>query len=132
MANKALYLFYITIILVACSKTDNTKPLAELISPIESDTFSLNDTLYFRAIYSDNEELNQYRLEVKNNFTEIEDSLPAWKYVWIDALEETMDTASIELVIPDTIFNGSYFLITKCLDAEGNESLSDTVKIVIQ
>lgn len=123
---------FIFILLFSCSKTDTTKPTAELLSPADADTFFINDTIPFSAAFGDNEELNQYRIEVKNNFTEIADSLPAWKFVVVDALTGTQDTVSSELIIPDTIYKGSYLLIIKCADAEGNEAAADTARIVIE
>lgn len=117
---------------LSCSKTDTTKPSAELISPAEADTFLSNDTILFRAAYSDNEELSQYHLELKNNFTELEDSLPAWKFVVVDVVTGTQDTVSSELIVPDTIYKGNYWLITKCVDAEGNEAAADTARIIIE
>jgi hypothetical protein len=122
----------LSVCLLSCSETDTTKPLAELISPAEADTFLINDTILFSAAFSDNDELTQYRLEIKNNFTELEDSLPAWKFVVVDALTGTQDTVSSELLIPDTIYKGNYWLITKCVDAEGNEALADTAQITIK
>lgn len=118
--------------LLSCSKTDTTKPTAELLSPAAADTFVISDTIAFRAAFSDNEELNQYRMEMKNNFTEIADSLPAWKFVVVGAVAGTVDTVSSQLIIPDTIYKGNYLLIIKCADAEGNEAAADTSRILIQ
>ncbi len=132
MAKLFLFLFSLAILLISCSETDTIKPTAELISPADADTFFINDTIQFSAAFSDNEELSQYRLEMKNNFTEIADSLPAWKFVMVDALTGKQDTISRELIIPDTIYKSNYYLITKCVDAEGNEALADTARIVIQ
>ncbi|MCG3166851.1 MAG: hypothetical protein POELPBGB_02634 [Bacteroidia bacterium] len=132
MARKFLFFISATFLLVSCSKTDTTKPLAEIISPADADTFLIYDTILFSAVFSDNDELTQYRLEMKNNFTELEDSLPAWKFILVDALSDNQDTVTHELIIPDTIYKGSYFLIVKCADAEGNEAAADTSRIVIQ
>ncbi len=132
MAKLFLFLFSLAILLISCSETDTIKPTAELISPADADTFFINDTIQFSAAFSDNEELSQYRLEMKNNFTEIADSLPAWKFVMVDALTGKQDNISRELIIPDTIYKSNYYLITKCVDAEGNEALADTARIVIQ
>jgi hypothetical protein len=129
------YFFFfvsLSVSLFSCSKTDTTKPTTELLSPADTDTFFINDTILFRAAFSDNEELNQYRLEIKNDFTEIADSLPAWKFVLVDALTGTQDTVSRELIIPDTIYSGNYLLIVKCADADGNEAAADTARIVIE
>jgi len=123
---------FLSVALLSCSETDSVKPTAELISPADADTFFINDTILFSAAFSDNDELTQYRLEIKNNFTELEDSLPAWKFIVIDALAGTQDTVSSELIIPDTIYNGNYFVIVKCADVEGNEAAADTSRIVIQ
>lgn len=123
---------FISVSLFSCSKTDTTKPTAELISPADADTFLINNTIQFRAAFSDNEELNQYRMEMKNDFTEIADSLPAWKFVVVDALTGTQDTVSREFIIPDTIYSGNYLLIIKCADADGNEASADTARIVIE
>ncbi len=123
---------FLSVSLFSCSKTDSVKPTAELISPADADTFLINDTILFSAAFSDNDELTQYRLEMKNNFTELEDSLPAWKFVVVDALTGTQETVSRELIIPDTIYKGNYLLITKCVDLEGNEAAADTSRIVIQ
>lgn len=132
MVRQFLFLFSVVVLFFSCSETDTTKPLAELVSPSDADTFFINDTILFSGVFSDNDELTQYRLEMKNNFTEIEDSLPAWKFVVVDALAGTQDTVSSELIIPDTIYKGSYWLILKCADVEGNEAAADTSRIVIQ
>jgi hypothetical protein len=132
---KYLLLFVTAFLSVAqfsCSKTDTTKPTAELISPSDADTFLVNDTIMLQAMFHDNEELNQYRVEMKNNFTELADSLPAWKFVLVDALQGTEATLTKELIIPDTIYSGNYLLIVKCADADGNEAAADTARIVIQ
>ncbi|MGE0637830.1 MAG: DUF4625 domain-containing protein [Bacteroidia bacterium] len=132
MQKYFLFFVSLSVSLLSCSKTDTTKPTAELLSPADADTFYINDTIPFTAAYSDNEELNQYRVEMKNNFAELEDSLPAWKFVVANALTGTQDTVSSELIIPDTIYKGNYLLITKCVDTEGNEAAADTSRITIQ
>jgi len=119
-------------LLFSCSKVDTTKPSFELISSEDADAFHLNDTILFHATFHDNKELSQYRLEMKNDFAEIADSLPAWKFVLVDALQGTEATLTKELIIPDTIYSGNYLLIIKCADADGNEAPSDTARIVIQ
>lgn len=132
MAKQFLFLYSVAFLFVSCSETDTTKPATEVISPTDTDTFFIKDTILFSAVFTDNEELSQYRLEMKNNFTEITDSLPAWKFVMVDALAGTQDTVSRNLIIPDTIYKGNYLLIVKCADAEGNEATADTARIVIE
>ncbi len=122
----------ISILLFSCSKTDTTKPSFELISPEDADTFQINDTIFFHAVFHDNKALNQFHLEMKNDFAEIADSLPAWKFILIDALQGTEDNVNSELIIPDTIYSGNYLLILKCADVDGNEAATDTARIVIQ
>jgi len=132
MIKQLTVIFLLAVTFVSCSDTDTTKPVFDLISPAEADTFYLTDTIIFRATFNDDRELNQYRVEVKNNFTEYPDSIIGWKMVLTDILHGTEETIELELVIPDTISGGNYFVMAKCLDLDGNEAAADTARIIIQ
>jgi len=132
MIKQLTVIFLLAVTFVSCSDTDTTKPVFELISPAEADTFYFTDTIIFRATFNDDRELNQYRVEVKNNFTEYPDSIIGWKMVLTDILHGTEETIELELVIPDTISGGNYFVMAKCLDLDGNEAAADTARIIIQ
>lgn len=123
---KKFILICVVIFSVSCKKTDTTKPTLSVFSPNDNSTFSKNDTILFDAIFYDNKSLEQYRFQIKNNFTANEDSLPPWNLTLVNNIEGTEQAIQLEIIIPDTIFSGMYYCIVKCVDEAGNEAASDT------
>ncbi len=118
--------------LVSCSEHDDTKPSITVISPAENDTFLINDTIPFAAMFSDDDELSQYRLEVKNNFSVHADSFPGWNTIIVNNISGNEQTVSLEIPVEDSISRGVYLLIVKAVDASGNEAPADTTAITVQ
>ncbi len=127
-----LVVFFFTASAISCRKTDDTKPFFEIISPSDADMLLLTDTIFFQAAFHDNEELSQFRIEIKNNFVENPDSLPAWKLIFVNTLTGKNETLQEQIVIPDTVFSGAYYFIVKCTDFNGNETAADTTELLIQ
>ncbi len=127
-----IVLIFVSLFVISCTKTDDTKPFFDISSPLQNDTFLLADTILFQATFYENEGLSHYKIEIKNNFTVIPDTLPAWNLILVNSLFGKEQTVQLKIPVQDSIFGGEYFFIVKALDAEGNEALADTTAITIQ
>lgn len=122
----------VSFLIISCKKTDTTKPYFEFISPADLDSFQPGNNIHFQAVFHDNEDLNQYKIIIKNNFTVPADTLPAWNFTIVNELNGKEKTVSLEIPIDDSIYGGTYLFILKALDTSGNEANADTSEISIQ
>jgi len=128
----ALAVTFVSFFVTSCTKTDDTKPFFDIVSPSPGEPYFTSDSINFEATFYDNEELKQYKIEVRNNFGGQETALPPWQPVFVYDLNGTEETVQKYFSIPDTIPSGWYLFIVKAVDIKGNGAHADTTPIFIQ
>jgi hypothetical protein len=123
---------FLSVSLFSCSETETTKPILTVNSPVAGAYYLTGDSINFEALFSDNDVLNQYRVEIKNNFGGQETALAPWQPIFVYNLEGSEEAVQNYFYIPDTIPSGWYLVIAKTVDAEGNEAVPDTTPVFIQ
>lgn len=126
-------------LMVGCSKSndetpaDTDKPNIQVVSPANEQVFLPGDTITFNANFSDNVELNSYKIDIHfgtgHDHKSTNDSI-TWTYQKSWNFEAGLSSASIshnEVIIPTeidgkTIAPGEYHFLVYCTDKAGNEN----------
>lgn len=154
---KILFQFWISlsIILVfitSCGKdSDTVKPTmflnefnyrpqkAEICGTIEDDviTISEGEVLTFKASFSDDQALSQYKIDIHNNFDchghssgatpsvvfpNVKGKTQDWIIQSVNDISGVSFTKVIELKVPDNVTAGNYHFSIQLIDESGNES----------
>lgn len=156
---QVLILFAVTAILfTACNKdeTDQEKPVINLTAddsfPQNCDTLWLGETFTFRAVFTDNQELGSFSIEIHEDFdhhehsTETEECEPMPDREPVNPFEYLQDftipqglshyEAEVEITIPETndegmLDEGDYHVFISLTDREGwSEQKGLSVKIM--
>lgn len=156
---KALTLLALTaIMLTACNKeeTDQEKPVINLTTenafPQNCDTLWLGETFTFRAVFTDNQELGSFSIEIHEDFdhhehsteTEICEPMPEkepvnpFEYLQDFAIPEGIShyEAEVEITIPESngegmLDEGDYHFFISLTDREGwSDQKGFSVKIM--
>ncbi len=91
----------------------------EISNPIVSSGESLNISVEL----SDNEDLNQVRLRVRNAFAK---NFGAWGLVRIDDISGTSFERNYMFLVPDSALSGYYSVALQVVDERGNSSIDST------
>ena len=153
---KLLYLItVISLILTACGdKNDETKDMQRPsitdkgteVSPANCQSFKRGDNLPFRYVFTDNQELGAYNIEIHNNFTHHSHStahedcdhspeknpVKPWVYNQDFTIPQnsTEYTANLSITIPEDIDAGDYHFMIRLTDRAGwQEIKSVEIKI---
>lgn len=106
---------------------------------LEADVFVLNggDELSFDAVFSDNEALSQYKVDIHNNFDchghgggsapsvavpNVENQTIDWTVLDIQDLSGTSAPVLRSLDVPDNVTAGNYHFHVQVIDESGNDS----------
>ncbi|MFW6289465.1 MAG: DUF4625 domain-containing protein [Mariniphaga sp.] len=148
----------VTILFAACSKeeTDQQKPEINHSSqdayPQNCDTLWLGETFTFKSVFTDNQELGTFSIEIRENFdhhahsTETEEcehgpeKEPVNPFEYLEDFQipggSTQYEASVEITIPESDVNGpvdegDYHLFISLTDREGwSEQKGLSIKIM--
>lgn len=110
----------------ACKKddVDSTKPEIVINEPEEEEQFAPGSELHLDVDFTDNESLNQYKVDIHSAEGHIHKST-AEKWVF----EQTYDLGGLKnkhvhehIDIPATIDTGDYHIVVYCTDKAGNEN----------
>ena len=133
---KALFLLVFVAVLTSCSETMDTElPTVSINAPLTGAKVTTDSGLQLSATLTDNTGLLQYKLTLNGidslNGIAADSTL---SIVYIDGLPDGSKNFDLiqTIPLPDSTFNGAYQITLACLDIEGNESLRDTVNIIIQ
>lgn len=143
MKTRLIYLFSISLslVLTACSDDDASvpdteKPVISLMEPHDEEEFAPGEEIHFEALFTDNEELASYKIEIHNAFDdhthaylkseEHEDN--PWSYDMVFQIEpgNTTYEADQHIDIPteingEPISEGHYHFGVYVTDRAGNE-----------
>jgi hypothetical protein len=134
-----LLAFTIVIGLVGCEKEkDLTPPNVNLISPKNGDTLTAGGIMLFHALFTDDEELGEYNLDIHDNFDghgHRGDKVP-WSLNETNPITDDRHEIKREIPIPANAEPGDYHLTLRFTDKAGNAGVKDgstafTVEIVI-
>jgi uncharacterized membrane protein len=119
--------------LVSCDEnSDTTKPVINLIEPVEGDALEIGADVHFEMDLSDNEMLRSYKVEIHHNFdghsheatrAEEEETVPFYfENSWDVSGQKNAHIHHHEILIPANATPGDYHLEVFCTDAAGNEA----------
>lgn len=126
-----LLVFVLLVLLGACRKdlNDTEKPVAQFLFPVE-DNPTFTDSLNFTTLFTDNENLLQYRLNISyrgTNFDSTGAKVSPYKLTWQGNISGTEFTQPLSFLLPDTALSGSYLAVLNCVDESGKQSATDSV-----
>jgi hypothetical protein len=115
------------------SAPDTTKPVINLIEPEDGDVLGIGESVHFEMELSDNDRLNEYKVEIHSNFDGHShsalraDETPTvdffFEHTWADISGKRNATVHHhEIVIPSDATPGAYHLEVFVTDMSGNEA----------
>ncbi len=115
---------------VSCDEDgDNTSPVIQLNTPQEGDVLKAGSTLNLDVVFTDNEMLKTYRVNMHSNFNNHGHSRAAGHEDEVTLFERTWSISGTkqevrhnELQIPADAIPGKYHLVVECTDAASNEA----------
>ena len=117
---------------VSCKKekADLDSPIISLHAPVNSQVFKAGSSIEFKALFSDDKALGQYKIEIYDDFVAI--AAQPWSKVIIEDLSGQSSTVEKSIEIPQHAEAGLYYLVVNCLDASGKEASSLKIEINIE
>jgi hypothetical protein len=116
-----------------CRKPDDTRPDMNVITPSKNQTYVAGNEIEFHAVFTDNKELAEYKIDIHDNFDGHQHNVQsqAWQEVIIGELSGKEETVKRNIVIPSSATPGPYHFDVKCIDKAGNESRYLSIEIII-
>lgn len=132
---KVIFLVVLLGFMACENEQDLDLPINTILSPVNDGVVRTGEGLNLVAEFSDNNELLQFKFEIDGI-----DSLngissdSTFLYIYIDGFNGGTQNTILSLNIPlsDSVFNGFYTVKLSSVDAEGNLSLADTVRVQIK
>ena len=125
-----------TFVFPACEKPDDIQPTFTIESPVNNGTYSVGSNIDFKAIFKDNKELSQYKIDIHDDIDvhghNKTDSTVTWSEALTGDLAGKEQTATRDIAIPVDAKVGPYHFIVKCIDAAGNEASFQAIDIMVQ
>jgi uncharacterized membrane protein len=118
----------------SCKKKDETRPEIKLESPAINQTFVRGKEIEVKAVFTDDRELSEYKIDIHENFDSHGHEKPQsepWVKIIIGELSGKKQEINLTITIPETAESGPYHFDMKCLDAAGNESRYISRDIII-
>jgi hypothetical protein len=94
-------------------------------TPTQEENFTGGNAIPFKATFSDNIALSEYRIEMHNDFdghSHEKTSTVPFYFDTIVSISETQHTGEFPITIPLDVTAGKYHFIVTCIDAAGNEA----------
>ncbi len=119
----------IAIIFQACSK-DSEKPVITINEPTNGETFNVGDEIHVDFTITDNDELNQFKIDVHGSHDghthgKLAEILPAFDTIIIENVNGSSVNRHIHIDIPNGIWPGPYHVIIYATDKSGNENMEE-------
>jgi hypothetical protein len=117
----------------SCKKMDDVKPLITVTTPANEDVVVVGSTITFKAKFSDNTELSQYKIDIHGDFdshghtTQQEE----WQTLIIGELSGKEQEVERTIAVPSGIKTGNYHFIVECTDKSGNSAVPQEIDLVI-
>ena len=116
------------LIFQACSddnEVDTEKPVIEINDPLDGQHFHPGDEIHFDAEFSDNVELNQFKIDIhwgEGHDHKSSQNGEEWTYEYIGELSGRNQHVHMHIDIPENAKHGEYHFLVYCTDKAGNES----------
>jgi hypothetical protein len=143
---KVLVFACVFILLFSCGKEDTTPPSWEFTSfnpapkpgticgELENEVFFLTggDTLSFTAIFTDDEELSQYKIDIHENFDcHGHGKTSDWSVLQIIDLNGKEEVINKKIPVPQNVTAGKYHFIIQLVDAAGNQAQNTFLRDIV-
>ena len=135
-----LFIFITAVgLLDSCKKEGDAElPVINLVSPVNCDSIRQGNFISMKAIFTDNEELARYAVDIHHNFDHTSyassdqgcnfdpDKSPfnPFKYAVVEEIQPGLKlyTANLNILIPESTDRGDYFLVVYAQDKRGLQS----------
>lgn len=132
-----MLLFAGILAIASCKKKENDDevPVIAINLPIDGSSVNTGSSLQFDAVFTDNEDLGQYKIEIHSDFDghtheKTNEAIP-WETVIIEDITGTSQNVSKSISVPDTAAAGAYHLVVSCIDKSGNEAESVALEFMV-
>ncbi|HET6243387.1 MAG: DUF4625 domain-containing protein [Bacteroidetes bacterium] len=124
MKNNLKLVLIALLAITSCKKKDDIKPLIELESPVTEQTFKPGEEIVFKAVFKDNIELAQFKIDIHDDFDghSHKVAIQPWAEIIVGELKGKEDMVEKKIVIPFDAAHGNYDFIVQCIDVSGNEA----------
>jgi hypothetical protein len=125
----ALAMVFTSVLLFSCGKedADQEKPLITVLKPASDHADAqLGDSLELSALYTDNKELLNARIEIHSADGHSHRLLsPSSTWEWVKVFPMSGTNALIDeiIVIPSSVDTGDYHIIFEATDKSGNQAI---------
>jgi hypothetical protein len=141
--NFLLVLLFAMLLIVSCGKEDTVPPTwafntfipeaqsGEVCGQEEPEVFFVKggDIFEFEALFSDDQELSQYKIDIHQNFDCHGHSKTSdWSVLEVIDLSGTEELVNKQLVIPENVTAGNYHFSIQLLDAAGNQAENSFIR----
>jgi hypothetical protein len=116
--------------------SDVTKPVITVLEPGDDQTFTTGDSIHFRAKFTDDRELGQYKIDIHSaddghSHGKNHGAAPFFEYSVIVPLSGSSSDQDKYLVIPTESAAGKYHMIITAVDKAGNEAAFQEIDIYL-
>ncbi|HKL02822.1 MAG TPA: DUF4625 domain-containing protein [Cryomorphaceae bacterium] len=121
-------LFFIFLLILACSKEDDREDPVITGLTISQESLSPGENLTISVWATDNEDLGQVRIRIREAFSK---SFGAWEALRVINISGNTLNSTFALTVPDTALAGYYEVSTQVSDERGNGSVDSTLFFTI-
>lgn len=134
MKLNSVVIIFILLSIASCKKTDDIKPEMVVESPTNEQKIVSGAEITFKAVFKDNNELAQYKIDIHDNFDGHSHKVAnePWAEVIIGELKGKEEEIERKIAIPIDAAAGEYDFIVKCIDVAGNEATLKTLGVIIE
>jgi hypothetical protein len=143
---KLLVLLLLITSLFSCGKEDTTPPEwqfqsytpspipGEICGELQSEVFYVlgGEALQFTAIFTDNEALSQYKIDIHENFDcHGHGKTSDWSVLQLIDLYGKEEFVSKSIIVPENVTAGKYHFSIQLVDAAGNQAANSFIRDIV-
>lgn len=116
--------------------SDVTRPVINVITPVNDATLTGGDTIQFHANFTDNQELGQFKLEIHSaddghTHGKGNGAAPYFEYSTIVTLTGAQSEQRLSIPIPAESAAGKYHFMVYATDKAGNEAVFQEIDLIL-
>jgi hypothetical protein len=120
----------ITVLLLQACSNDSEKPVITINEPTNGETFDVGDEIHVDFNITDNDELNQFKIDIHGSHDghthgKLAEILPAFDTIIIENISGNSINRHIHIDIPNGVWPGPYHVIIYATDKSGNENMEE-------
>ena len=121
-------------LLSACEDDkDDEAPVISVASPSNHGEYAPGDVISFKATFTDNEDLSQYKIDIHEAGGHTHGKRESeWDYEVANNISGKSQTVELSIEIPAEAEHGEYDFLVECTDKEGNEASHVLLEIHIE